>query len=65
MSHSGTDDPTIYYEWQKGNLETRQTAIEKRRNELLQIDLATDRPAQQVTNYATPFYDGCRPSNLL
>ena len=48
MAHSRADDPTLYYEWQKGTLETRQAAIETRRNELLQIDLATDRAAQQV-----------------
>ena len=42
------EDPTIYYEWQKGSPETIKAAIEERRTQLLELDLAAHPSAQKV-----------------
>jgi hypothetical protein len=56
LSANGTEeegeaeaDPTLRYEWQRGKTkEERLVAIEKRRAELLQLEMASSREAQLV-----------------
>eukprot|EP00730_Choanoeca_flexa_P018094 TRINITY_DN8780_c0_g2_i3.p1 TRINITY_DN8780_c0_g2~~TRINITY_DN8780_c0_g2_i3.p1 ORF type:complete len:318 (+),score=84.30 TRINITY_DN8780_c0_g2_i3:54-1007(+) len=42
MALSPSEDPTIRFEWQKGDVHRRKSAIDKRRVELLDTDLEND-----------------------